>query len=292
MTGLSDRPLRTVLYMPGSNARAIEKARTLDCDGVILDLEDAVAPDAKAEARTLVAKALKEGGFGHRFMMLRVNAADTPWHEDDMTLAGSVDVDAVLIPKINVPKDVVDARARLGSAPLWAMMETPLAMLNAAAIAAQGQGEGNGLSGFVMGTNDLAKDTGARLVPGRAPMLAWLSACIASARAYGLSILDGVFNSIDDADGFIAECEQGRDLGMDGKTVIHPRQLDPCNAIFSPDPDEVAFARTVIDAFDRPENADKGALRIDGKMVERLHADMARKTVAMADAIAERARQT
>lgn len=290
MTHPADRPLRTVLYMPGSNARAIEKARTLDCDGVILDLEDAVAPDAKAQARALVANALKEGGFSHRFMILRINAAGTPWHTDDVAMANSVKSDTVLIPKIDTPQDVVDARAKLTSAPLWAMMETPLAMLNASAIAAEGQSESKGLSGFVMGTNDLSKDTGARLIPGRAPMLSWLSTCIASARAYGLSILDGVFNGIDDADGFMAECEQGRDLGMDGKTVIHPKQLDPCNAIFAPDAEDVAFARSIIETFDRPENADKGALRIDGKMVERLHADMARKTVAMANAIAARAR--
>lgn len=276
------RPLRTVLYMPGSNARAMDKARTLDCDGVILDLEDAVAPDAKEEARTLIAEALNEGGFGHRFMILRINAADTQWHAEDMKLAASLDADAVLIPKINSAQDVVNARAKLPNSTLLAMMETPLAMLNAQSIASAG------LQGFVMGTNDLSKDTGARLIPGREPMRAWLSICIAAARAYGLTILDGVFNSIEDADGFVAECEQGRDLGMDGKTVIHPKQLEPCNTIFAPEADEVAFARKIIDTFALPENADKGALRIDGKMVERLHADMAAKTVAMADAIAKR----
>ncbi|MBO6676066.1 MAG: CoA ester lyase [Rhizobiales bacterium] len=280
---MEQQPLRTVLYMPGSNARAIEKARSLDCDGVILDLEDAVAPEAKEEARSLVTQALNEGGFGHRFMILRVNAADTAWHAEDMKLAASVKADAVLIPKINREQDVYDARAKLADTPLWAMMETPLAMLNAQSIAAAG------LQGFVMGTNDLSKDTGARLIPGRAPMLAWLSTCIAAARAYGLTILDGVFNAIDDPEGFLAECEQGRDLGMDGKTVIHPKQLDPCNTIFAPDAEDVAFAQKIIDAFAEPNNADKGALRIDGKMVERLHAEMAAKTVAMANAIAARA---
>jgi citrate lyase subunit beta/citryl-CoA lyase len=277
------RPLRTVLYMPGSNARAIEKARTLDCDGVILDLEDAVAPEAKDEARSLVAQALNEGGFGHRFMVLRVNAADTAWHAEDMKLATSVKADAVLIPKINREQDVYDARAKLADTPLWAMMETTLAMLNAQSIASAG------LQGFVMGTNDLSKETGARLIPGRAPMLAWLSTCVAAARAYGLTILDGVFNAIDDPEGFLAECEQGRDLGMDGKTVIHPKQLEPCNAVFAPDAEDVAFAQKIIQAFAEPDNADKGALRIDGKMVERLHAEMAAKTVAMANAIAARA---
>ena len=286
MTLADPRPLRTVLYMPGSNARALEKARSLPCDGVILDLEDAVAPEAKSDARTLIADALKAGGYGHRMMILRVNAAGTEWHEDDMALAADVGAHAVLLPKINSDDDVAAARTKLPDATLWAMMETPLAMLNAGAIAAGGQSDGKGLSAFVMGTNDLAKDTGARLIPGRAPMLAWLSTCVAAARAHGLNILDGVFNDIANADGFLAECEQGRDLGMDGKTVIHPKQLEPCNTVFAPSEDEVAFARAVMAAFALPENADKGALRLEGKMVERLHAQMAARTVAMADAIA------
>lgn len=282
------QPLRSVLYMPGSNARALEKARSLDCDGVILDLEDAVAPEAKAEARVLIADALKEGGYGHRTMILRINGAGTPWYADDIAMAQCVPASAILIPKVNNAQDVADARAALPDVPLWAMMETPLAMLDARDIAAAGQEEGWGLSAFVMGTNDLAKDTGARLIPGRGPMLAWLSTCIAAARAYGLSILDGVSNALDDPDGFLAECEQGRDMGMDGKTLIHPKQIAPCNSVFAPGEDEVAFARAIIAAFDLPENRDKGALRLDGKMVERLHADMARKTVAMADSIAIR----
>lgn len=286
MTDAATRPLRTVLYMPGSNARALEKARTLPCDGVILDLEDAVAPDVKAEARDLIKQALEAGGYGHRMMILRVNAADTPWHDDDMALAANVQADAVLIPKVNTADDVAAARAKLPNAALWAMMETPLAILNAQEIAAYGQETRIGLSGFVMGTNDLSKDTGARLTLGREPMLAWLSTCVAAARAYGLRILDGVFNDIENADGFLAECEQGRDLGMDGKTVIHPKQLGPCNQVFAPSDDEVTFARAVMAAFALPENAGKGALRLEGKMVERLHADMAAKTVAIADTIA------
>lgn len=282
------QPLRSVLYMPGSNARALEKARSLDCDAVIVDLEDAVAPEAKAQARTIIADALKQGGYGHRKMILRINGAGTAWHADDVALARAVPANAVLIPKVNSAQDVIDARASLPDVPLWAMMETPLAMLDAKHIAAAGQDAGWGLSAFVMGTNDLAKDTGARLIPGRQSMLTWLSTCIAAARAYGLAILDGVSNTLDDPEGFQAECEQGRDMGMDGKTLIHPKQIAPCNAIFAPDADEVAFARAIIAAFDLPENRDKGALRLDGKMVERLHADMARKTVAMADAIATR----
>ena len=286
MTDAATRPLRTVLYMPGSNARALEKARSLPCDGVILDLEDAVAPDAKAEARDLIKQALEAGGYGHRMMILRVNAAGTPWFDDDMALAANVPADAVLIPKVNTADDVAAARVKLPNAALWAMMETPLAMLNAQEIASYGQGTKIGLSGFIMGTNDLSKDTGARLTLGREPMLAWLSTCVAAARAYGLRILDGVFNDIENADGFLAECAQGRDLGMDGKTVIHPKQLAPCNAVFAPSDDEVAFARAVMAAFALPENAGKGALRLEGKMVERLHADMAAKTVAIADTIA------
>lgn len=282
------QPLRSALYMPGSNTRALEKARSLDCDAVILDLEDAVAPEAKAQARTLIADALKEGGYGHRTMILRINAADTPWHAEDVAMASAVPANAVLIPKVNSARDVSDARAALPDVQLWAMMETPLAMLHAADIAAAGQDAGWGLSALVMGTNDLAKDTGARLISGREPMLAWLSTCLAAARAYGLSILDGVSNALDDPDGFRAECKQGRDMGMDGKTLIHPKQIAPCNSIFAPDADEVTYARAIIAAFDLVENSDKGALRLDGKMVERLHADMARKTVAMADAIAAR----
>lgn len=282
------QPLRSVLYMPGSNARALEKARSLDCDAVIVDLEDAVAPDAKEEARTIIANALKEGGYGHRTMILRINAAGTPWHAEDVQLARTAAASAVLIPKVGSAQDVIDARTALPDVPLWAMMETPLAMLNAQEIAAAGQDAGWGLSALVMGTNDLAKDTGARLIAGRKPMLAWLSTCVAAARAYGLAILDGVSNALDDPDGFESECRQGRDMGMDGKTLIHPKQIAPCNTVFAPDEDEVTFARTIIAAFDLPENRDKGVLRLDGKMVERLHADMARKTVAMADAIAAR----
>ncbi|MEM6711804.1 MAG: CoA ester lyase [Pseudomonadota bacterium] len=281
------RPLRTVLYMPGSNARAIDKARNLDCDGIILDLEDAVAPEAKAEARTLIAAALKEGGFGHRFLILRINSADTQWYADDIAMANTINADAFLIPKINNHEDIQTAANALPGKPLWAMMETPLAMLNAQRIASDGAANGH-LKGFVLGTNDLSKDTGAALVPGRLPMLSWFSTCVAAARAYGLTILDGVFNHLDDPAGFEAECYQARDLGMHGKTVIHPKQVDVCNTVFAPSVEDVAFARTVIEAFELEENQGKGALRVAGKMVETLHADMARRTVAMADAIAAR----
>jgi len=289
------RPRRSVLYMPGSNARAMEKARELPADGLILDLEDAVAPDTKAEARGAIVKAL-ETGFGDREVMVRINGLDTRWWVEDLNtvLGGPRLPDAILVPKISDPNQLEDLAARfvdLHIAPqvrVWAMMETPLAMLNAQRIAAAALDTETRLAGFVMGTNDLAKDTRARLVPGRAPMLPWLMTCIAAARAYGLSILDGVYNDLGDAEGFVEECKQARDLGFDGKTLIHPRQIEPCNEVFSPSADEVALARKMIAAFELPENANKGVVQVDGKMVERLHADMAQQTVAIADAIEKR----
>lgn len=285
------RPRRSLLYMPGSNARAMEKARELPADGVILDLEDAVAPDAKAKARELIVAALKQGGFGRREVIVRINGLDTPWWQDDLAVAAA-NPDAILVPKVSGPEPLrevakhlvgVRAEARIG---IWAMMETPLAMLNARDIAAVAQDAGSRLAGFVMGTNDLAKDTRARLLPGRSPMLPWLMTCIAAARAYGIDIVDGVYNELGNTEGFAAECRQARDLGFDGKTLIHPAQIAPCNEAFSPAADEVAWARKIIGAFELPENASKGVIQVDGRMVERLHADMAQRTVAIADAIA------
>ena len=286
------RPRRSVLYMPGSNARAMEKARELPADAVILDLEDAVAPDAKAKARELIGKALKDGGFGRREVVVRVNGLDTAWWADDLAIAAA-GPDAVLVPKVSTPaqfRQVAERLAAVGVAPqlrVWAMMETPLAMLNVRDIAAAALDPAARLAAFVMGTNDLAKDTRARIVPGRAPMLPWLMTCVAAARAFGLDILDGVYNDLGNAEGFAAECRQAHDLGFDGKTLIHPQQIAPCNAAFSPAPEEVEWARKIIGAFDLPQNADKGVIQIDGRMVERLHADMARRTVAIADAITQ-----
>jgi len=288
------RPRRSVLYMPGSNARALEKARELPADGLILDLEDSVAPDAKAQGREAVVKALQRDGFGDREVLVRINGLDTRWWVDDIDAVAAVRPDAVLVPKVSSPQQLQDLAARLvdmGTDPhvrVWAMMETPLAMLNVRDIAASALDSETRLAGFVMGTNDLAKDTRARIVPGRAPMLPWLMNCVAAARAYGLDILDGVYNDLGDAEGFAAECRQARDLGFDGKTLIHPRQIEPCNAAFSPSPEEVAMARKMIAAFDQPENRDKGVIQIDGRMVERLHAEMARRTVAIADAVEKR----
>ncbi len=288
------RPRRSVLYMPGSNARALEKAKTLAADGVILDLEDSVAPDAKETARKQVADAVKAGGFGAREVFIRVNGIDTPWHADDFTAAAHASPDAILVPKISNPEQVEMVGRRLldmhagQKTKIWAMIETPLAIFNILAIAAEARDSEARLAGFVMGTNDLAKDTRARLVPGRAPMLPWLATCIAAARIHGIDILDGVYNDIGNADGFAAECAQSVELGFDGKTLIHPNQIEPCNKAFSPSVEEVAWARKMIAAFDLPENKSKGVVSIDGRMVERLHADMARRTVAIAEAIAAR----
>ena len=286
------RPRRSCLYMPGSNARALEKSRTLAADALILDLEDAVAPDAKAMARNQVVETVKAGGFGRREVVIRVNGLTTPWGAEDMIAAAQAAPDAILVPKVSTPGDVMMAAKAMrdAGAPettrLWAMMETPLAMLNADSIARTAADPASRLSVFIMGTNDLAKETRARLTPGRPSMLAWLSICVAAARAHRIEIIDGVYNDFSNEAGLRAECEQGRDFGMDGKTLIHPSQIGPCNEIFAPSSDEVDFARKIIDVFSQPANAGKGAIQIDGKMVELLHAEIAKRTVAVADAIA------
>ena len=288
------RPRRSVLYMPGSNARAIEKARTLPADTVILDLEDSVAPDAKAAARQQVADAVKAGGFGAREVIVRVNGLDTAWHVDDLTAAAQAAPDAILVPKISKAEELeaigqrlLDMRADHRTR-IWAMIETPIALFNILALAAEAKDSESRLVAFVMGTNDLAKETRARIVPGRAPMIPWLMTCVAAAHSYGVDILDGVYNDLGNAEGFAQECAQARDMGFDGKTLIHPNQIEPCNAAFSPGADEVEQAKKIIAAFDLPENQGKGVIQLDGRMVERLHADMARRTVAIAEAIEAR----
>ena len=285
------RPRRSVLYMPGSNARALDKAKTLSADGVIFDLEDSVAPEAKEAARQQVVDAVKMGGFGAREVFIRINGVDTPWHADDLSAAAHAAPDVILVPKVS-SSDTLELIGRrmldMGTnhkARVWAMIETPLAIFNILEIAAAARDSETRLAGFVMGTNDLAKDTRARLVPGRTPMLAWLSMCVAAARIHGIDILDGVYNDIGNADGFAKECAQGVELGFDGKTLIHPSQIEPCNKAFSPSPTDVEQAHKMIAAFDQPENNGKGVVSIDGRMVERLHADMARRTVAIAEAI-------
>jgi citrate lyase subunit beta/citryl-CoA lyase len=286
------RPRRSVLYMPGSNARAIDKARSLAADGIIIDLEDAVAPEAKEAARAQVAAAVRQGGFGRREVVVRVNAPDTPWGEDDIAAAAQAGANAVLVPKVS-DADTLTAlghRLRRINAPetlrVWAMIETPLAVLNCERIASVARDGIARLDCLVMGTNDIAKDTRARQVPGRWPILPHLATTVAAARAHDLDILDGVYNALHDEAGFRAECEQGRDLGFDGKTLIHPSQLAIANEVFAPGAEEVAEARAIIAAFERPENRTRGVIAHEGRMVERMHADMARRTVALAEAIA------
>ena len=286
------RPRRSVLYMPGSNAKALAKASTLPADALILDLEDSVSPDAKEAARGQVVEAVRGGNFGGREIVIRVNGPHTPWGPDDLTAAIAAGPDAILLPKVDGPGAImVAARSmREGGAPdktrLWAMMETPNAILSAGSIAAVAADSASRLAVLVMGLNDLAKETRARLTPGRPAMTAWVASCAIAARAHGVDIIDGVFNDIKDLDGFRAECVQGRDMGLDGKTLIHPGQIDICNEVFAPTPAEIDSARAIIDAFALPQNAGKGVIQVNGRMVELLHAEMAGRTLAIADAIA------
>ena len=288
------RPRRSVLYMPGSNAKALAKASALPADALILDLEDSVAPDQKITARERVVQAVRSGGFGGREVVIRVNGPHTPWGEDDLAAACAANPDAILLPKVDGPGAVMVAARILRETEtpertrIWAMMETPNAILNAGSIAAVAADPSSRLAVMVMGLNDLAKETRAKLTPGRPTMTAWLASCVVAARAHGVDILDGVYNDIQDLDGFRLECLQGRDMGLDGKTLIHPSQVDICNAVFAPTSAEVESAAAIIDAFALPENAGKGVIQLNGRMVELLHADMARRTLAIADAIAAR----
>ena len=272
---------RSVLYVPASNARAIEKARTLACDAVILDLEDAVAPAAKHAARQAAVAAVTAGGFRAGSVAVRVNALATEWGATDLAALAAARPAAIVLPKVDGSADVAAARARLGvlPPPVWAMIETARAMLRLEDIASA-----EGLGALVMGTNDLAREMGARLRPDRTSFVGLLSLTVVAARAFRLAVLDGVYNDIGDADGFARQCQQAMDLGFDGKTLIHPGQIAPCNAAFTPDADDVATARRVVDAFDRPENHAKGAIALDGCMVERLHLEQAYKTLALAAA--------
>jgi len=282
----SIRPRRSVLYMPGSNARALEKARSLPADSLILDLEDAVAPDAKDLARRQVAEAVTARGFGKREVIIRINALSTPWGEEDLVAAAAAAPDAILIPKVSAPGDLGIIEGKLGGASkeiaVWAMIETPKAILNIVPIA----GAGGRLSAFVMGTNDLIKEIGGQHTRDRANLAGALGLSVLAARASDLAVIDGVYNDIQDSDGFNVSCQQARSFGFDGKTLIHPSQIEPCNRTFAPSPEEVISARELIAAFELPENRGKGAIKLDGRMVELLHAEIARRTVALADAIA------
>ena len=281
------RPRRSALYMPASNARAVEKARTLPADVIILDLEDAVAPEAKPDARAAAAAAVKAGGFGGREVVIRVNGLATPWGADDLAAAAEAGPDAVLVPKIGSARDVEAYDMALSAAPaatqLWAMIETCPAMFELNAIAAARAA--TRLAALVMGVNDLAKEMKARQTPDRAAFLPFLSMAVAAARAHGLVALDGVHNEIDDLDALAAVCRQGAEFGFDGKSLIHPTHLAICNQAFAPPADEVVWAGAVVEAFARPENQGKGALRVNGRLAEHLHLAEARRLLALAAAI-------
>jgi len=284
---ITERPRRSALYLPASNAKAIAKARTLPADIVILDLEDAVAPEAKADARAAAVAAVREGGFGRRELAIRANGIDTPWGADDLAAIAGSGADAVLVPKVSSPADIDRYQVALAAAParlqLWAMIETCACIPQLDAIAAKARS--TRLSLFVMGTNDLAKEMRAKLTPERTPFLPFLAMAVAAARAHGVAVLDGVCNEFRDIAAFRAEAEQGLLFGFDGKSLIHPDQIAPCNAVFSPSEDELAWAGAVIAAFALPENAGKGAIRVEGKMAELLHLDQAQRLVAVAEAI-------
>lgn len=295
-TPMAMRPRRSVLYVPGDNERAIDKAKSLPADSIILDLEDSVAPANKELARKHAADAIRAGEFGSHEVILRVNPIETPWGMADLHAAIAAAPDAILVPKVSQSGDIVgtakvvkaaDADPRIR---LWAMIETPMGIINAREIAACGPDPDNRLACFVVGTNDLLKESRARAGSNRFAVVPWLAMTLVAARAYALDVIDGVYNDFKDDSGFRAECEHGRTLGMDGKTLIHPSQVAPCNEIFSPSDDEVTWATKIIKAFEQPENARKGVITVEGKMVERLHLVMAKRVAAIADAIAARSR--
>jgi len=274
------RPLRSVLYIPGSKPRALEKARTLAVDAIIFDLEDAVSPDEKTTSRATLAEALSQGGYGARMKIVRINGLETDWGVEDARAVAQMGADAILLPKVNGPGDL-DALAHItGDTPIWAMMETPLGMLNAAQIAAHPK-----LQGMVMGTNDLAKDLQTRFRADRLPLMTGLGLCLLAAKAHGVAIVDGVFNAYLDEDGLKAECDQGRDMGFDGKTLIHPAQVAVANLAFAPTQEEVDLARRQIAAFDAAIAAGQAVAVVDGKIVENLHVATARETLSKMDAI-------
>jgi citrate lyase subunit beta/citryl-CoA lyase len=274
---------RSVLYMPGANERALEKARGLPADALILDLEDAVAPDAKVDARKRVCEAVS--AYGDREVVIRVNGFGTQWHQDDLRAAAEAGPDAVLVPKVNSAAEVHAIERALEGAPdrtsIWVMVETPIAMLRAYDIASASER----LSVLVMGTNDLANELRAEHVPGRAPLLTGLSLCVLAARAAGKDILDGVYNDVRDVAGFEAECLQGKQFGFDGKTLIHPGQIESCNRVFAPSAEEIDRSRRIISAFEEAGREGRGVVTVDGRMIEILHVDNARRILALADSL-------
>ena len=289
MSDTQFRPRRSVLYMPSSNERALQKARSIPCDGIIFDLEDAVAPDAKPAAREAACAAVQSGEYGRRELIIRVNGMDTQWHLDDMKAACAAGPDAIAVPKVSMAQQVLDLAEELETygAPakttLWAMVETPIAMLHAFEIASASPK----LSVLVMGTNDLVKDMRARHTPMRLPMVTALGLGMLAARAHGLTILDGVYNDIQDAEGFRAVCQQGLEMGFDGKTLIHPSQVEPCNEVFAPSAAELEMAGKIVTAFKAAQADGKGVVTVDGRMIENLHVEQAERALALATAIKE-----
>lgn len=283
----SIRPRRSVLYMPGSNARALEKGRSLPADGLILDLEDAVAPDAKDLARSQIHDAIAEGGYGHRELIVRTNGLDSPWGHDDLIAVARMGADAVLLPKVESAMMIHQAEALLkkfgapADLPIWCMLETPLGMLHAEEIAFASPRVG----GFVMGTSDLAKDLKALHTPDRLPFLTSIGLCILAARAAHIAILDGVHLDLNDDEGFAASCQQGLEWGFDGKTLIHPKTIQKTNQVFSPSPESIIWSKRIIDAHAQAQSEGKGVILVDGKLIENLHVESARQLVALADAI-------
>ncbi|KPK16125.1 MAG: malyl-CoA thiolesterase [Myxococcales bacterium SG8_38] len=281
------RPRRSVLYMPGSNARALDKSRTLPSDGLIFDLEDAVAPDAKVTARNQVMQAYEVGGYGEREILIRTNGLNTPWGYDDLVAVASVGASAVLLPKVESAEMVRQAESVLLShgAPsdlaIWCMMETPRAMLHAEEIADASPR----LGGLVMGTSDLAKDLQAQHTAMRLPLITSLGLCMLAARAARIAILDGVYLDLNDHEGFVDSCRQGAELGFDGKTLIHPKQIEAANEVFAPSDEEVELSRRIIEAYAAAEAEGRGVVVVDGKLIERLHVDHAERVVALAEAI-------
>ena len=283
------RPRRSALYMPGSNVRALEKAKGLAADVIIMDLEDAVAPGVKTAARDQVVAAISSGGFGRKEVVVRINGLDTPWGADDLAAAAASKASAVLIPKVS-SADMIAGVSRVldglaSPQKVWAMIETPLGVLNVREIAAAAGQNSSRLDCFIIGTNDLLKETRAELDGNRTAALYWLSAIMTAGKAYGLDVLDGVYNDFKDAGGLLHESRQGRQLGMDGKTIIHPDQISIVNDVFRPSADEITAAESIIAAFELPENKGRGAITMNGRMVELLHAEMAHRTVALAKAI-------
>jgi citrate lyase subunit beta/citryl-CoA lyase len=278
---------RSVLAMPGSNARALEKGKSLPADVLMFELEDGVAEAAKASAREQVAEAVKGGGYGERQIVVRVNARGSEWYKPDIAAIAPTGPDAIVIPKVNSRDDVLKAAADIvaAGAPLktrlWAMIETPRAIFDIEKIASAADDSASRLEVLVLGPNDIAKSTRARLTPGRPALLSWLSAGVLAARIHNIEIIDGIYNDFNDEAGLRREAEQGRDMGFDGKMLIHPSQIGPVNEIFAPSAEEIDFAKRIIAIFDEPENAEKGVVQIDGKMVERLHLDIARRTLAL-----------